>query len=142
MNLRRRTRHIFLLFPELSCDSSRSSTARPFEHSLLYAAQHPKRSRATPNRDHGIFFFSTGWPARLDRSEPAIGFGNPVRTGDDQEAINRLFSPEFRNRLDSIISFAGDQLASLSSAPSSCSTTRDLPERGSAILMTEGIPSR
>jgi len=41
-----------------------------------------------------------------EMSKPAIGFGNPVRTGDDHEAINRLFSPEFRNRLDSIISFA------------------------------------
>ncbi|MDB5361715.1 MAG: clpA [Rhodospirillales bacterium] len=41
-----------------------------------------------------------------EMSKPAIGFGNPVRTGDDKEAINRLFSPEFRNRLDSIISFA------------------------------------
>ncbi|HLZ65905.1 MAG TPA: AAA family ATPase, partial [Aliidongia sp.] len=39
-------------------------------------------------------------------SKPAIGFGSTVRTGDDKEAINRLFTPEFRNRLDSIISFA------------------------------------
>ncbi|GGF17790.1 ATP-dependent Clp protease ATP-binding subunit ClpA [Aliidongia dinghuensis] len=39
-------------------------------------------------------------------SKPAIGFGSTVRTGDDQEAINRLFTPEFRNRLDSIISFS------------------------------------
>jgi ATP-dependent Clp protease ATP-binding subunit ClpA len=28
-----------------------------------------------------------------------------VREGDDQEAINRLFTPEFRNRLDAIIPF-------------------------------------
>ena len=28
------------------------------------------------------------------------------REGDDEEAINRLFTPEFRNRLDAIISFA------------------------------------
>ncbi|HEV2676724.1 MAG TPA: ATP-dependent Clp protease ATP-binding subunit ClpA [Aliidongia sp.] len=41
-----------------------------------------------------------------EMAKPAIGFGSNVRTGDDQEAINRLFSPEFRNRLDSIISFA------------------------------------
>src|SRR5205085_6293635 len=26
--------------------------------------------------------------------------------GDDQEAINRMFTPEFRNRLDAVISFA------------------------------------
>jgi ATP-dependent Clp protease ATP-binding subunit ClpA len=41
-----------------------------------------------------------------DLAKPAIGFGSEVRTGDDQEAINRMFTPEFRNRLDSIISFA------------------------------------
>ncbi|MBM3559173.1 MAG: ATP-dependent Clp protease ATP-binding subunit ClpA, partial [Alphaproteobacteria bacterium] len=29
-----------------------------------------------------------------------------VREGDDQEAINRMFSPEFRNRLDAVIGFA------------------------------------
>src|SRR5262249_30977171 len=28
------------------------------------------------------------------------------RVGDDHEAINRMFTPEFRNRLDAIISFA------------------------------------
>jgi ATP-dependent Clp protease ATP-binding subunit ClpA len=39
-------------------------------------------------------------------AKPAIGFGGEVRSGDDQEAINRLFTPEFRNRLDSVISFS------------------------------------
>jgi len=41
-----------------------------------------------------------------DLAKPAIGFGSVVRSGDDQEAITRMFTPEFRNRLDSIISFA------------------------------------
>jgi len=41
-----------------------------------------------------------------DLAKPAIGFGSEVRTGDDQEAINRMFTPEFRNRLDAIVSFA------------------------------------
>jgi ATP-dependent Clp protease ATP-binding subunit ClpA len=41
-----------------------------------------------------------------DMAKPAIGFGSDVRTGDDQEAINRMFTPEFRNRLDSVISFS------------------------------------
>ncbi|ODT80262.1 MAG: ATP-dependent Clp protease ATP-binding subunit ClpA [Pelagibacterium sp. SCN 64-44] len=35
-----------------------------------------------------------------------IGFGRKREQGDDEEAINRTFSPEFRNRLDAIISFA------------------------------------
>ncbi|MDA4847766.1 ATP-dependent Clp protease ATP-binding subunit ClpA [Hoeflea poritis] len=40
-----------------------------------------------------------------DLAKPAIGFGSSKREGDDVEAINRMFSPEFRNRLDAIIPF-------------------------------------
>jgi ATP-dependent Clp protease ATP-binding subunit ClpA len=40
-----------------------------------------------------------------DLAKPAMGFGSTVRMGDDQEAINRMFTPEFRNRLDATISF-------------------------------------
>jgi len=40
-----------------------------------------------------------------DMAKPAIGFGSSKREGDDMEAINRLFTPEFRNRLDAIIPF-------------------------------------
>ena len=40
-----------------------------------------------------------------DMARAAIGFGSSKREGDDMEAINRLFSPEFRNRLDAIIPF-------------------------------------
>ena len=38
-------------------------------------------------------------------AKPAIGFGSSIREGDDKEAINRMFTPEFRNRLDATISF-------------------------------------
>jgi ATP-dependent Clp protease ATP-binding subunit ClpA len=41
-----------------------------------------------------------------DLAKAAIGFNRSKREGDDEEAINRLFSPEFRNRLDAIITFA------------------------------------
>jgi ATP-dependent Clp protease ATP-binding subunit ClpA len=41
-----------------------------------------------------------------DMAKAAIGFGSSKREGDDMEAINRLFTPEFRNRLDAIIAFA------------------------------------
>ena len=34
-----------------------------------------------------------------------IGFEREDRAGDDQEAIERLFTPEFRNRLDAVIGF-------------------------------------
>ncbi|MET3792668.1 ATP-dependent Clp protease ATP-binding subunit ClpA [Aquamicrobium terrae] len=40
-----------------------------------------------------------------DLARAAIGFGSSKREGDDMEAINRLFTPEFRNRLDAIIPF-------------------------------------
>jgi len=40
-----------------------------------------------------------------DLAKPAIGFGSGVRQGDDEEAINRMFTPEFRNRLDAVVSF-------------------------------------
>nr|WP_042674014.1 ATP-dependent Clp protease ATP-binding subunit ClpA [Methylobacterium sp. B34] len=40
-----------------------------------------------------------------DLAKSAYGFTQTKRTGDDVEAINKLFAPEFRNRLDAIISF-------------------------------------
>ncbi|MDZ7823778.1 MAG: ATP-dependent Clp protease ATP-binding subunit ClpA [Ahrensia sp.] len=40
-----------------------------------------------------------------DAARNAIGFGSAKREGDDVEAINRLFTPEFRNRLDAIVPF-------------------------------------
>jgi ATP-dependent Clp protease ATP-binding subunit ClpA len=40
-----------------------------------------------------------------DMAKPAIGFKSSRREGEDMEAINRLFAPEFRNRLDAIIQF-------------------------------------
>jgi ATP-dependent Clp protease ATP-binding subunit ClpA len=42
-----------------------------------------------------------------DMAKEAIGFGSSIREGEDGEAIKRLFTPEFRNRLDAIIPFAG-----------------------------------
>ena len=41
-----------------------------------------------------------------DLAKPAIGFERQAREGEDTEAINRLFTPEFRNRLDAIITFS------------------------------------
>ena len=42
----------------------------------------------------------------MQLSRQAIGFGRGVDIGADSEAIERTFSPEFRNRLDAIIGFA------------------------------------
>src|SRR5277367_1115544 len=41
-----------------------------------------------------------------DAAKEAIGFGRGKRSGEDEEAIKRLFTPEFRNRLDATIGFA------------------------------------
>ncbi len=41
-----------------------------------------------------------------DLARQAYGFTRIKREGDDLEAINRMFAPEFRNRLDAIITFA------------------------------------
>jgi ATP-dependent Clp protease ATP-binding subunit ClpA len=40
-----------------------------------------------------------------DMAKEAIGFERHAREGEDEEAINRMFTPEFRNRLDAIIPF-------------------------------------
>ncbi len=41
-----------------------------------------------------------------DAAKEAIGFGRGKREGEDEEAIKKLFTPEFRNRLDATITFA------------------------------------
>jgi ATP-dependent Clp protease ATP-binding subunit ClpA len=41
-----------------------------------------------------------------DASKDGIGFGRGRRADEEDEAIKRLFTPEFRNRLDAVISFA------------------------------------
>ena len=39
-------------------------------------------------------------------SKPTIGFAGKRERGDEMQAINKQFTPEFRNRLDAIIPFA------------------------------------
>ncbi len=40
-----------------------------------------------------------------DAAKESIGFGRGKREGEDSEAIKRLFTPEFRNRLDAVVPF-------------------------------------
>ncbi|GGB58642.1 ATP-dependent Clp protease ATP-binding subunit ClpA [Roseibium aquae] len=40
-----------------------------------------------------------------DMAKEPVGFNRVKREGEDQEAINKLFTPEFRNRLDAVIPF-------------------------------------
>ena len=41
-----------------------------------------------------------------EQAKAAIGFGRDRREGEDQAAVERMFTPEFRNRLDAVISFS------------------------------------
>ncbi|WP_298933916.1 ATP-dependent Clp protease ATP-binding subunit ClpA [uncultured Ruegeria sp.] len=41
-----------------------------------------------------------------EQAKAAIGFARDRREGEDTAAIERMFTPEFRNRLDAVISFA------------------------------------
>lgn len=42
-----------------------------------------------------------------DSQRQSIGFGRGRAKDEEDEAIKRLFSPEFRNRLDAVVSFSG-----------------------------------
>ena len=41
-----------------------------------------------------------------DMAREGVGFGTTTREGEDEEAIKRMFTPEFRNRLDAVVPFA------------------------------------
>jgi ATP-dependent Clp protease ATP-binding subunit ClpA len=40
-----------------------------------------------------------------DAEKNSVGFGSLERDGDPKDAVNRFFSPEFRNRLDGVVRF-------------------------------------
>jgi ATP-dependent Clp protease ATP-binding subunit ClpA len=40
-----------------------------------------------------------------EQAKEALGFGRQRREGEDTAAVERMFTPEFRNRLDAVISF-------------------------------------
>ncbi|MDX8401034.1 MAG: ATP-dependent Clp protease ATP-binding subunit ClpA [Mariprofundaceae bacterium] len=42
----------------------------------------------------------------FEMQKPAVGFNPQPRSGEDEAAVKRLFTPEFRNRLDAVIPFA------------------------------------
>jgi len=55
---------------------------------------------------HVVIVMTTNAGAQ-EMSRPSIGFTNADNQSDGMEAIKRLFSPEFRNRIDAIIQFGG-----------------------------------
>tara|TARA_B110000459_G_scaffold46538_1_gene51749 strand:- start:510 stop:2054 length:1545 start_codon:yes stop_codon:yes gene_type:complete len=53
-----------------------------------------------------VIIIMTSNAGAAEQAKAAIGFGKSLREDEDTMAIERIFSPEFRNRLDSIISFS------------------------------------
>ncbi|CAH2599344.1 ATP-dependent Clp protease ATP-binding subunit ClpA [Rhodovastum atsumiense] len=52
-----------------------------------------------------IILIMTTNAGAADLAKNAIGFGREDRAGEDDDAVKRLFTPEFRNRLDATIAF-------------------------------------
>ncbi|WP_420862779.1 ATP-dependent Clp protease ATP-binding subunit ClpA [Algirhabdus cladophorae] len=52
-----------------------------------------------------VILIMTSNAGATEQAKSAIGFGRDRRTGEDTAAIERTFSPEFRNRLDAVVSF-------------------------------------
>ncbi len=59
-----------------------------------------------------LIMTSNAGAAQLARNN--IGFGEDNRSGDDEVAIKKLFTPEFRNRLDAIVPFSRLQKENIS----------------------------
>lgn len=53
-----------------------------------------------------VILIMTSNAGASEQAKEAIGFGRDRRTGEDTAAIERTFTPEFRNRLDAVVSFA------------------------------------
>ncbi len=53
-----------------------------------------------------VILIMTSNVGAADMAKAAIGFGRDRREGEDTAAVERTFTPEFRNRLDAVISFA------------------------------------
>ncbi len=72
-------------------------------------------------------------------AKSAMGFGRQQRSGDDMEAIERMFSPEFRNRLDAVIPFQplSPKIASRVAEKFILQLEAQLDERNVTISLTE-----
>ena len=53
-----------------------------------------------------VVLIMTSNAGAADLAKPAMGFERTSREGEDMEAVEKMFSPEFRNRLDAVIPFA------------------------------------
>ncbi len=55
---------------------------------------------------HNVILIMTTNAGAAEMAKPAIGFGRTRRESEDEGAIKKLFTPEFRNRLDATVSFS------------------------------------
>jgi ATP-dependent Clp protease ATP-binding subunit ClpA len=53
-----------------------------------------------------VILIMTSNAGAQEQAQNALGFGRSRREGEDTAAVERMFTPEFRNRLDAIISFS------------------------------------
>lgn len=53
-----------------------------------------------------VILIMTSNAGAKELQQDAIGFGRGKKEGADEEAVNKLFTPEFRNRLDATIGFS------------------------------------
>ncbi len=53
-----------------------------------------------------VVLIMTSNAGAIEQASSAMGFGRDRREGEDTKAIEKTFSPEFRNRLDAVISFS------------------------------------
>ncbi len=53
-----------------------------------------------------VILIMTSNAGAFEMQKATVGFNPQPRTGEDETAIRRMFTPEFRNRLDAIIPFA------------------------------------
>ena len=74
---------------------------------LLQVMDHGKltdhNGRTTDFRN--VILIMTSNAGAAEQAKEAIGFGRDRREGEDTAAIERTFTPEFRNRLDAVIGF-------------------------------------
>ena len=54
-----------------------------------------------------VVLIMTSNAGAADMARPPIGFNRAKREGEDMEAVTKLFTPEFRNRLDAVVPFSG-----------------------------------
>jgi ATP-dependent Clp protease ATP-binding subunit ClpA len=124
----------------LAARRDREGASRPVQHPAaghgLREVDRPQRQERRfpqrhPDHDHQC--------RRLRPGEAGDRLRSGIREGDDQEAINRMFTPEFRNRLDAVISFAALSPETIGrSSTSSSAAGEQLADRNVTIELDAG----